>query len=411
MVIKNEAAVLAIVLGILYFVFYTHGLQTKFWQRFYKFAPPILLCYFLPGILNTFGIISGEESSLYPIVSKFLLPPCLILFTLGLDIEMLKKLGSKAILVFLAGTAGVVFGGPLAVLLIKYIHPSAFATENQEAWRGLATIAGSWIGGGANQTALKEVFQPSAFLFSQAVAVDIIVAETWLAFLLFGIVKKQKINKWLGADTSLVDDIREKMEQEQKELSSSVLSFEEVLKACFIAFGISGIAYLIADGVVPWIEKEYPFLATYSLTSTFFWVVLLSTTFAIFLSQTTWRKVVHRGGNLIATLFLYLLIATIGMQMDLFAIAKNPALILVGVVWIFIHGIVIFAVAKMVKAPFFFVAVGSQANVGGAASASVVAAAYHPSLISVGVILSVFGYALGTYLGYITTLLMKWAMM
>lgn len=409
--IQDDAIVLAILVSILYAVFYTAQKKTGFWSKFYKIFPPILLCYFLPGLLNSFGIISGEDSQLYPVISRYLLPSCLVLYTLSLDVSMLKKLGIKAVLVFLAGTFGVVVGGPIAVLITKAFFPTAFTGDNLEIYRGLATVAGSWIGGGANQTALKEVFQPNAKMFSQSVAVDILVAETWLAILLVGVARKVAINKWLRADGSLIDEIKEKVSAIEAKRVQQNISFFELLKVVFVGFLVTGIAYVGSNLIVPFIEANYPALRQFSLTSKFFWVVIIATTLAIILSQTKVSRIKERGANEVATLFLYLLIAAIGMQMDLLAIAENPALMLVGFIWIIIHAAIILLVGRLLKVPFFFIAVGSQANVGGAASASVVAAAYHPSLVSVGVILSVLGYAVGTYAGYITTLLIKWASM
>jgi uncharacterized membrane protein len=92
-----------------------------------------------------------------------------------------------------------------------------------------------------------------------------------------------------------------------------------------------------------------------------------------------------------------MLVAIIGTKMDVFRIADAPLLFLVGIVWMLFHVCLLIAVAKFIRAPFFFVAVGSKASVGGAASAPVVAAAFHPALAPVGVLLAVLGYALGTY--------------
>ncbi len=97
------------------------------------------------------------------------------------------------------------------------------------------------------------------------------------------------------------------------------------------------------------------------------------------------------------------------MQMDIMAILGNPGLFIVGFLWISFHALLLIIVAKIFKVPFFYLSVGSMANVGGVASASVMSAAFHPSLISVGVILSVFSYAIGTYAGWLTALLMKLA--
>ncbi|WP_304236173.1 DUF819 domain-containing protein [Jiulongibacter sediminis] len=401
--IQNDAVVIGLLLVLLYFIFHTNKYGGKAWQGFYKFFPPILLCYFIPGALNSLGVISGETSQVYPVVSRYFLPPCLLLFTLSLDIHMLKKLGFKAVLVFLAGTLGVVLGGPLAVLVVKSISPESF---NSETWKGLSTVAGSWIGGGANQTALKEVFQPSAVLFSQSVAVDILVAESWLAVLLLGVANKEKLNRFFGGGTDLIEEIKEKLAGEV-ENKSRIPAFEDLMKILAVGFGGTAIAYLVSDTIAPFIEANYPELSQFSLTSGFFWVVVIVTLIGIILSQTKVREIEHVGASKIATVFLYILIASIGMQMDLVAVRDNPYLFLVGFIWIIVHALFVVAAGKLLKVPYFFVAVGSQANVGGAASASVVAAAYHPALISVGVILSVLGYAVGTYAGFATAQLLR----
>ena len=185
--IQNDAVVLGLLMLTLAMVFYTASLKSKFWQKFYTFFPPLLLCYFLPGLYNSFGLVSGDTSKLYSVVSQYFLPATLVFFTLGMDFKAIARLGGKAIIVFLAGTLGVMIGGPCAMWIVKLISPETISgTGADEVWRGMSTIAGSWIGGGANQTALKEVFQPSDKLFSQVIAVDVIVAEIWLAVLIYG---------------------------------------------------------------------------------------------------------------------------------------------------------------------------------------------------------------------------------
>jgi len=115
------------------------------------------------------------------------------------------------------------------------------------------------------------------------------------------------------------------------------------------------------------------------------------------LSFTKARELEGAGASTIGSLFLYILVATIGMKMDVLAIFENPGFFLIGLCWIMVHVIVLLIVGKLINAPFFFTAVGSQANVGGAASAPIVASAFHPALAPVGVLLAVLGYALGTY--------------
>lgn len=405
--ITNDAVILGILLGIIYFTFYTSSLQNRFWQRFYVFFPSILLCYFIPGLLNTFNIISGENSKLYDVASKYLLPTCLVYFTINIDFKALKRLGPKAIIVFLAGSAGVMVGGPVSLWIVKTISPETVAGDT---WRGLATIAGSWIGGSANQTALKEVFNPSAEIFSQAIAVDVLTAELWLALLLYGVANAAKIDKWIGADTSAVDEIREKMKLDYADNQHNP-TFQDLLLILFVGFGTTAVAHACADWIVPFIENNFPNLKKFSLTSSSFWVISLVTLFGLILSQTKAREIEKVGASKFGSIFLFILIATIGMKMNIATILEKPQLFLVGIIWMFFHASFTLLAAYLTKAPYFFTAVGSQANVGGAASASVVAAAFHPSLASVGVLLAILGYALGTYLGYLTGLMMQWVML
>ncbi len=402
--ITNDAVILGILLGIIYFTFYTYSLQNRFWQRFYLFFPSILICYFLPGLLNTFHIISGENSKLYEVASKYLLPACLVYFTINIDFQALRRLGPKAIIVFLAGSVGVMVGGPVSLWIVKSISPE---TVSGDTWRGLATIAGSWIGGSANQTALKEVFNPSAEIFSQAIAIDVFTAELWLALLLYGVANAAKIDKWIGADTSAVDEIRQKMEREFADNQRNP-SFQDLLLILLVGFGTTAAAHACADVIVPFIENNLPNLKKFSLTSSSFWVISLVTLFGLILSQTPVREIEKVGASKFGSLFLFILIATIGMKMNIATVLEKPQLFLVGIIWMLFHASFTLLAAYLTKAPFFFTAVGSQANVGGAASASVVAAAFHPSLASVGVLLAILGYALGTYLGYLTGLMMQW---
>jgi uncharacterized membrane protein len=214
--ITNDAVVLGLLLSILAIIFYTSSLK-GFFQKLYSFLPPLLFCYFLPGLLNSFGVVSGEQSQLYRVVSQFLLPACLVYFTLGMDFKAIVKLGPKAMIVFLVGALGVMIGGPLAVWIVKQFSPETVGGIGSDAvWRGLSTIAGNWIGGGANQTALKEVFKPSDALFSQVVAVDVIIAELWMALLIYGAGHAARIDKWLNADSSSIERLKNQIEADQQ---------------------------------------------------------------------------------------------------------------------------------------------------------------------------------------------------
>ncbi len=312
----------------------------------------------------------------------------------------------KPYLFFFAGVLGVMVGGPFALWIGKMINPAFLGHNGQEVWRGLATIAGSWTGGNANQLALKEIFQPSTEVFAQTSVIDVLFAELWLGLLLYFVGKAAIIDKKMKADASVIHEIREKIEFESAKQVNP--SFQELFMLLAVGFGITGMAHLIADNLVPFIETNYPNLKAYSLASKSFWIVTIASLSGLLLSNTRFRKLEKFGGSKIGTLFLYLLIATIGMQLHIFEAFQNPMLFLVGLIWILIHAIFTVFASYLVKAPFFFTAVGSQANVGGVASASVVAAAFHPSLAPIGVLLAILGNAIGTYCGYLTGLAMQW---
>ncbi|KAA0988943.1 DUF819 family protein [Dyadobacter aurulentus] len=405
--IKNDAVVLGILMLILGGIFYTASLDTKSWKRFYSIIPPLLLCYFIPGLLNSFGVIDGAGSQLYPVVSKYFLPACLVFFTIGMDWKSLAKLGPKALIAMLTGTMGIMIGGPLALWIVGSISPQTVAGEGPDAvWRGLATVAGSWIGGGANQTALREVFKPSDVLFSQMVALDVLVAELWMAALIYGAGVASRVDKLLGANSALVEDVKLHMDSETR-LNERNPQMKDYMFMAAVGFGATGLSHGLAELITPFLKANYPQLEKYSLTSNFFWVISIATLIGIALSVTPARKLEYSGASKLGSVFLYVLIATIGMQMDLGAVAGNLGLFAIGLIWISIHAVILIAVCKWLKIPFFFLAVGSQANVGGSASASVVAASFHPSLAPVGVLLAILGYAIGTYGGYLTALAMQ----
>jgi len=400
---------LALCLG---FVFYTSSIKTGFWKKFYSFVPTVLMCYLLPSILASTGVVSEEHSQSYYIASRYLLPAALILMTLSIDLKAIANLGSKALIMFLTGTAGIIIGGPLAILIVSIFSPETVGGAGPDAvWRGLATIAGSWIGGGANQAAMLEVFEFNQNKYGGMVLVDIVVANLWMAVILLGVGKTKKIDAWLRADTAAIKTLQTKVSEHTAKIAR-VTSLHDFTMLFFYAFVGVGLAHFLGYHFAGFLENTFEVIRNKekvlsSLGSKFLWMVVFATTFGIALSFTKAKNYEGAGASKIGGLFIYILVATIGMKMDLSAVFDNPGLIAIGLIWIIIHAVLLLVVAKLIRAPFFFLAVGSQANVGGAASAPVVAAEFHPSLTSVGILLAVFGYVVGTGGAYLCALLME----
>lgn len=403
--ISNDAIILGMLMVLLGLIFYTASLK-KF-AKFYRVIPALLLCYFLPSLLTTTGLVDVEESQLYYVASRYFLPASLVLLTLSIDLKEVFRLGPKALIMFFTGTVGIVVGGPLAILATSAVAPDVVGGAGPEAvWRGMTTIAGSWIGGGANQAAMYEIFKPTDGLYSIMITVDVIVAEIWMAFLLLGVGRSDDLDRYFKADASAVTNLKNKMSEFSQRMAR-VSTFSDFMIILGFALGATGLAHLVAENIAPFIENNFPALAKFSLTSKFFWLIVMATTIGIVLSFTKARDYEGAGASKIGSVFIYFLVATIGMKMNILKIFDNPGLFVVGGIWMAIHVLLLLVVGKLIKAPFFFLAVGSKANIGGAASAPVVAAAFHPSLAPVGVLLAVLGYALGTYGAWICGLLMQ----
>ena len=412
-IFKNNIIVFGILALSLATIFYTSSLKS--WKKFYSIFPALLLCYMIPALLNTANVISSETKEyedLYYVATRYLLPASLLLLCLGIDLKGLINLGWKPIVMFLAGTLGVVIGGPLALFLFSQIHPATVSgTGNQEIWRGLSTIAGSWIGGGANQTAMLEIFSFDKKLYGGMILVDIVVANIWMAILLFLISKNEKINKWLKADNSSVQNLIDRVEnyslsvQKQPNLKDYMVMFGITFGGLAISFYFAELISEFLSGIPSFADPKSFFN---SFTSSFLWLILFSTIIGVLVSTTKLRSLEGVGASKIGSIFIYILVAVIGMRMDIMQIFDNPFLIFLGIVWISIHVGILFLVAKLIKAPLFFIAVGSQANIGGAASAPVVAGAFNPSLAPVGALLAILGYIVGTVGALFSALMMEW---
>jgi uncharacterized membrane protein len=449
----NDAVVLGILLIVLALIFHTSSLPS--WKKFYTFLPTVLMCYFVPAILNwPLGLIApdwytdsilelasqydltipkglsfdqittflteggvpksmlGEHqghSSLYFVSSRYLLPASLVLLCIGIDFKGIVKLGPKALIMFFAATLGIIIGGPIALMFVSYVAPGVIETTPGEVWRGLSTIAGSWIGGGANQAAMKEIYEVSDNLFGSMIVVDVLVANLWMGILLFGINFSDKIDHWLKADNSAIEDLRKRVADYRASIEK-VPTTREVFILLAVAFGAVALSHWGKDVITPFMEsfkESLEAMRLNSLMSSFFWLIVFSTTVGVLLSFTRARKLEGVGASRWGTICIYLLVATIGMKMNIGEILDNLGLFLIGIIWMVVHVLILFIVAKLIKAPYFFVAVGSQANVGGAASAPIVASAFDPALAPVGVLMAVLGYAMGTYGAIICAMLMQ----
>ena len=402
--ISNDIVVFGLIAATLAAVFWSASREQGGFKRFYAVVPPLLLCYFLPGLYNTFGLIDGANSKLYnPVASRVLLPAALVLLTLSVDIRAIFRLGPKLLAMYITASLSVMLGGVIAFLVVRAIFPEAMAGDT---WAGMAALAGSWIGGGANMMAMKEIFDVDATTFGQFAVVDVAVGYAWMATLIFFAQRAAKIDARSGADTRAIDELKERIAA-FKAQHERIPTLTDQMLIVGIAFGTVGLAHAIAGPASAWFGANTAWASKVSLHEPFVWVIAISTFAGLALSFTRARSLEGAGASTLGTLLLYFLIAAIGMQMDILALFERPQLLLLGFVWIACHIALLWMVGRFLRVPFFYFAIGSQSNIGGPASAPVVASAFHPSLAPVGALLGTLGYATGTALAYILGLILK----
>lgn len=464
--LENPAGILAVLLSILAVIFW--ATQNRVLKPVFRVIPALVFCYFLPTTLTTIGILPAE-SPLYDWIKGYILPTALFLLILSLDLPAILRLGPKAGIMLLAGTFGVVIGGPIALFLSNRILPAEYWGLPDDAWKGLSALSGSWIGGGANFVAIGDVVGCSSTMLATMVIPDVFVASIWMGVLLYCAGLQHRIDRRTGADASAIRELERRLTDFQEKVAHNP-TLAELMIILALGFSASWVSYKGADLIgtnsfayakmvarecglteididpdpdIPpvsldhedvkpahvgpaidkhlradpdalgWMtagQKTWLALARFvnEKTGGGMWKYVFVTTLGLILSLTRVRNLEGAGASKIGSAMLYLLVGCIGASADFTQITEAPGYVITGLLWMAVHVIVLLTVAWLIKAPIFFVAVGSQANIGGAASAPIVAAAYHPSLAPVGVLLAVAGYVLGTYAGLLCATMLRW---
>ena len=263
--------------------------QNPVGKRLFSVVPLLVFCYFVPALLSNLGVIPAE-SELYVFIRRVLLPASLVLLVLSTDIPAVMSLGRDAVVLFLAGTVSIALGGPLAFLALGWMFPEGALDQ---AWRGLAALAGSWIGGGANFVAVGESAGATAATMSLMVVVDVAVANVWTAVLLFFAGRERTMDERIGADRTRIDEVRTRVEQYQAEVARPV-NLADMLLILAIGLGVTGI--------VTWVARYLPDIGT--IINGFTWTVCLVTAVGVALSFTRLRRLEGAGASTVGSVFL-----------------------------------------------------------------------------------------------------------
>jgi uncharacterized membrane protein len=384
--LTEPMAIFAYLAGVLGVVFWLSGVPRL--AGFFQVIPPVLFAYFVPTISTALGI-TPVSSPLYGWMVRFLLPVALLLLMITVDLKSIIKLGPLALAMMVAGTIGVILGGAVSLALFGPLLPEL-------AWTGFAALTGSWIGGTANMVAIAESVGTPESIFGPIIVVDTVVGYGWMGVLLFLSAYQTKFDRRTGARVAAVEETNRRLAELSERRHPSDLRDVAML----VGLGFGGAVLSLAAGA------RLPTLGTPTIISNTTWAVLIVVTLGLLLSFTRVRELEEVGASRFGFFALYLMLTAIGAQADLRAVLATPLFLAAGVVWIAIHVGIMFIAARLLRAPLFFVATGSMANIGGPATAPLVASVYHPAMAPVGLLMAVAGYILGIYAGLLAAWLL-----
>lgn len=386
--ISSPSGILAVLASIASLFFF---LEKRTGWGIFNYFPPLIFIYTLPVLCSNLNIIPSK-SPVYDFMGDNLLPMFLTILLINVNLGLTVKIMGKGIFVMLMGTLGVVIGAPIALAIVS-------AGLGPEAWKGFGALAGSWIGGTGNMLAVANMVQldESSLEFGYAVIADNAVYLIWLPIML----ASKKAAGWFNRFTRVSSQRVELMEKAAREAVSDEgrMAMRHILYLCFFGFGATALASAVADSI--------PAMPPILTPNTY--KILGVTVIGIGLSFTRARLI--PGSQALAMALVYLFVARMGAKADLSNMSFSVLWFLLGAyIWIFIHGFVIVGAARLFRVDVHTAAIASAANIGGAASAPIVAAFHKPALVPVSILMAMIGYAIGNPAALLAATLCRWVM-
>jgi uncharacterized membrane protein len=378
--INNPYAVIVFLGLIEFFVLYFSS-RPRF-KKYFHFIPPVFWIYALPMIFSSLGLID-PNSRFYKVIAENVLPASLILLLLSTDLNAISKLGKKALFMMLAGSLSIMIVFPIVFYFFKNL-------VGIHMWSGFGALSASWVGGSANMIAVKEALGTPEAVFAPMLLVDTIVPYLWMALLIACVGLQKPFDKMIKADMQVMEELNQR------------LSRQESQEKRFSGVGILFILLTATFGVIIAKISALYLPVIKSMISSYTWVIIVASCLGIILSLTPARRLEQENATKVGYWFLYFVLTTIGAKACIRDFSGALILIGAGFCVIALHGLILVTAAKILRAPMFLVVTASQANIGGPASAPVVAAVYQPALASVGLLMAILGNILGTYTGIIT---------
>jgi uncharacterized membrane protein len=347
--------------------------------KIFNYLPSIVIIYFVVMLLSTLGVWQKSDSVtlIYKTIKVNLLPAMIFLMLLNADMREIFKLGKKMLFTFFIASFSIAIG---FIGMFSLMH----TYFSEDSWKAFAALSGSWMGGTANMVAIQGALNLPDSAMGYTLLIDSIDYAIWVMILLALVPFAKKFNSWSGADTKVIDEVGERLAKKQ--------SLQK--KATFVSIGI----LLLVAGIVSFIAQ---FISSYLPTNNFLssttWVVIIATLFGIILAMSPIAKL--SGSSQLGTASLYLIVALIASRANFGELTQAPLYIFAGFVILAIHTTIMLIFAKLFKLDLFSLGVASLANIGGVASAPILASSYSKALIPIGVLMAMMGYIVGTFAG------------
>ena len=374
--VENGYLYLLLLLVIISSILFTEKI-TK--AKIFNILPSIVIIYFVVMLLSTFGIWQKSDSVtlIYKTIKLNLLPAMIFLMLLNADMREIFKLGKKMLFTFFVTSLSIALG---FIGMFSLMH----TYFSEESWKAFAALSGSWMGGTANMVAIQGALNLPDGAMGYTLLIDSIDYAIWVMILLALVPFAKKFNLWSRADTRVIDEVGERLAKKQS--LQKEITLTSIVLLLVVASSISFIAQLLAD-----------YLPTSSFLSSTTWVVMIATLLGIIFAMTPVAKL--SGSTQLGTASLYLIVALIASRANFSELTQAPLYIFAGFVILTIHSFIILIFAKLFKLDLFSLGVASLANIGGVASAPILASTYSKALIPIGVLMAMMGYIVGTFMG------------
>ena len=360
--------------------------RTTKWKIF-DIVPPLVWIYVLHMVLCTLGIYESDAvKSTYSAFKNNLLYAMIFVMLLRCDFRKLAKLGPRMIAIFLGCSLTLAIGTIAAYPLFMNSLGGG-----EKTWAAVAALYASWVGGSGNMAAMEAAFTIDPGAYGAALALDTVCYSVWIALLLLSVKIAPKWNSLCKADTSKLDAIAD--------AANAELSKDKKVATAADWIFLIGISLLVSS-FTQWAGKAMNnglCAMGLDMFGAATCTTVLVTILGLIAAVTPLGKMA--AVEELSSVYLYAVVSMLASRASLVDLIAAPMWVVYGFVILLVHVVLMFILSKIFKWDLCMVSTASLANIGGSASAPIVATAYNPNFAGIGVLMGVLGAAIGNFCG------------